>query len=173
MFKKSKLKYLLLLSISLVIIFASFYFKNELARLGSFGLIGIFLINFFSTVTLFLPNFSAVTVVAGGSVYNPILVAIVATLGGALGDSSSYVVGRSGREVFVKEEGRYFKIIYNVFNETGFIIIFLLALIPNPVFDAFGIIAGGLKYSFKRYFLAMLLGRFLRNLLLAYLGKAL
>ncbi len=167
------LKYAFLLIASLLTIILSFYFRDDLARLGKFGLLGIFLFNFFSTITLFLPNFSAATVVAGGSIYNPFLVALVATIGGTLGDSASYILGRSGKEILVKKEGHVFTIIKNVFQESGVIIIFLLALIPNPFFDAIGIFAGGFKYSFKRYLIAMFAGRIVRNLALAYLGNAL
>lgn len=171
--KNKVIGYFLAFILSILITVFAVVFHDKLLHLQTFGLLGIFLINFFSTVTLFLPNFSAVTVVAGGFLYNPILVAIVATLGGVLGDASSYVIGRTGKEVFIKNEGKLFKAVEKFFTKNGVIVIFLLALIPNPVFDAFGILAGGLKFSFKKYFLAMLAGRIIRNVLLAYLGKAL
>ena len=171
--KNELLVYALAFILSILLIVFAFVFRDRLLHLESLGLVGIFLLNFFSTVTLFLPNFSAATVVAGGTLYNPIFVAIVATLGGALGDASSYVLGRTGKEILLKNEGKIFKRISSIFHRHGLIVVFVLALIPNPIFDAIGILAGGLRYSFKKYFLAMLAGRIVRNLLLAYLGKAL
>jgi membrane protein YqaA with SNARE-associated domain len=171
--KNKILVYSLTFVLSILLIVLTFLFHDDLRHLKTLGLLGIFLLNFFSTVALFLPNFSAATVVAGGTLYNPIFVAIVATLGGALGDASSYVVGRSGKEIFIKNEGELFKKITRIFHKHELIIIFVLALIQNPIFDAIGILAGGVRYSFKKYFVAMIAGRIIRNLALAYLGKAL
>lgn len=171
--KNKLLSYAIALILSIILIGLTFVFHDKLVGLKSLGLLGIFLINFFSTVALFLPNFSAVSVVAGGNLYNPILVAIVATLGGVLGDVSSFVIGRSGTELLASKEGKLFNKFSTLFLKYGFIIVFLLALVPNPIFDAIGIFAGATRYSFKKYFIAMLLGRIIRNLGLAFLGKSL
>jgi membrane protein YqaA with SNARE-associated domain len=48
--------------------------------------------------------------------------------------------------------------------------IFVLAFIPNPLFDIAGIIAGGLKIPWWRYLTACVTGRILRYVLLAMLG---
>ncbi len=173
MLKNKYTFYLLSFGLSAGLIILAFVFQDKLVNLKTWGLLGVFLLNFFSTITLFVPNLSLATVVAGGSVYNPILVAIVATLGGALGDCTSYILGKSGKQIFIKEEGRFFEFISRIFKEHGVIVLFLFALVPNPIFDALGILAGSLNYSFKKYFLAMLLGRLIRNLILAFVGKSL
>ena len=84
--KNFKRDSLIILLISLGIIFASFYFREELTNLGSLGLVGIFLANFFGSATLFLPTPAIATVVAGGFLYNPLIVAIVSAFGSAIGD---------------------------------------------------------------------------------------
>ena len=170
---KTILTSLVIFLASIALIFLSFSLQDYLAQFQSLGLLGIFLINFFSTVTIFLPNISAASVVAGGNIYNPILVALVSTLGGVLGDSSSFILGKSGKDILLKKEGHLFNAVKTVFHGQGFLIIFFLALIPNPVFDAMGILAGLTRFPFKKFFIAMLLGRIVRNILLAYLGKSL
>lgn len=158
--------------LSIFLIVFSFLFQDKLIHLKTWGILGIFLLNFFSTVTIFVPNFSFAAVVAGGSLYNPILVAMVATLGGVLGDGVSFLIGKSGRQIFLKHEGRFFVWVSNLFKQNGFIVIFIFAMIPNPIFDALGILAGSLDYSFKRYVIAMTAGRIVRNIILAYIGKS-
>ncbi len=173
MLKNKYTLYFLTFGSSILLIILTFLFQDKLIHLKTWGILGVFLINFFSTATLFVPNFSLVTVIAGGSVYNPILVAIVATLGGVLGDSTSYLLGHSGKHIFVRHESELFQKVVRVFDRHGLIVIFALALIPNPIFDAIGIMAGSTGYNFKRYMVAMFAGRIIRNLLLAYVGKAL
>jgi membrane protein YqaA with SNARE-associated domain len=48
--------------------------------------------------------------------------------------------------------------------------IFLLAFIPNPVFDVAGIAAGALRIPVWKFIAATMLGRTLRFILLAYFG---
>lgn len=168
--KHFKRDYLILSLVSFGLIFASFYFRNDLAKLGSFGLVGIFLINLISSVTLFLPAPAIATVVAGGIIYNPLFVAIAAALGSSIGDFVSYILGRTGKEVLLKKDSFWYSIFKETFNKFGAIFIILFAFIPNPLFDAVGLVAGLFSYSPWKFFLYVLLGRFLRNLLLAYIG---
>ena len=58
-------------------------------------------------------------------------------------------------------------------NINGFLTIFLLACIPNPIFDLTGVFAGATKYSFKKYFLAVILGKVIRFIGISYLGNSL
>lgn len=173
MLKNKYFTYGLTFFLSILLIVFTFLFQDDLIRLKTWGLAGVFLLNFFSTATIFVPSFSIATVVAGGSVYNPVLVAIVATLGGVLGDSISYLLGHSGRHIFIRREGKFFQAVVRVFHKHALIVIFVFALIPNPIFDALGILAGSTGYHFKRYIIAMFVGRIIRNIFLAYLGNSL
>jgi membrane protein YqaA with SNARE-associated domain len=47
-------------------------------------------------------------------------------------------------------------------------VLFLLALIPNPVMDVAGIAAGSLGYPFTKYVLLVVSGKILRYVGLAY-----
>jgi len=168
---QKRTKHILLFVFSLLIILLSFYFREEFGRLGNFGLIGIFLVNIIGSATLFLPAPGFASVIAGGIVFSPILVAIVAAFGSAIGDMIGYVLGRSGKEVFLKKDSFWYTIFKEIFHKYGFIIIVFFSFIPNPFFDAIGIIAGIFSYNPARFFAYVLIGRFLRNLMLAYFGS--
>lgn len=167
-----KLDSLILLVVSIAIIFFSFYFRAELSRFSSLGLLGIFLINAFGSATLFVPAPGIATVVAGGFLYNPLFVAIVSALGSAIGDLVGYALGHSGKEVLFKNHPFWYKIFKETFHRFAAVFIIFFSLIPNPVFDFVGVFAGVFHYSPYKFFIYVLIGRFLRNLLLAYVGAS-
>jgi membrane protein YqaA with SNARE-associated domain len=167
----NRAKHVFLFLSSLLIIFLTFYFRDEFLRLGSFGLLGIFIVNIIGSATLFLPAPGFASVIAGGIVFSPLLVAVVAALGSAIGDMVGYVLGKSGKEVFLKKDSFWYSIIKEIFHKFGFVLIVFFSFIPNPFFDAIGIVAGLFSYNPIRFFAYVLIGRFLRNLMLAYLGS--
>ena len=169
--KHFKRNYLILFFVSISLISLSFFFRDELMRFTSFGLFGIFLINLISSITLFLPAPGIATVVAGGFLYNPLIVALVAALGSAVGDFVAYILGRSGKEVFLKKNSFWYSIFKETFHKYGAIFIILFSIIPNPIFDAIGLVAGLFSYSPTRFFIYVFIGRFLRNLFLAGVGN--
>jgi len=171
--KHLKRNYIILFLASLGLILISFYFRDQLTQFGQFGLLGIFFINLFSSITLFLPAPGIATVVAGGFLYNPVLVALVAALGSAVGDFVAYILGRSGKEVLLKKKSFWYSIFKETFHKYGAFFIILFSMIPNPVFDAIGLVAGLFSYSPTRFFIYVFVGRFLRNLLLAGVGNLL
>jgi len=168
----TRTKHIFLLLTSIAIIFLSFYFRDEFLRLGSLGILGIFIINVIGSATLFLPAPGIASVIAGGIVFSPFIVAVVAALGSAIGDMVGYILGRSGKEVFLKKDSFWYTIFREIFHKYGFLFIVLFSFIPNPFFDAIGIVAGLFSYNPVRFFVYVLIGRFLRNLALAYLGAA-
>ena len=168
-----KRDYLILFFFSLGLISLSFFFRDQLTQFASLGLLGIFLINLFSSITLFLPAPGIATVVAGGFLYNPLIVALVAALGSAIGDFVGYILGRSGKEVLLKKNSFWYNIFKETFHKYGAFFIILFSMIPNPVFDAIGLVAGLFSYSPTRFFIYVFIGRFLRNLLLAGVGNLL
>ncbi len=161
--------------LSIVLSIAFFVFKDFFKEATSFGLIGLFLINLVSSASLFVSAPAFLTVIAGGNLYPPILVALIASIGAAFGDMISFLFGSSGRKLTKEKLERNPKILFleKHFKKYGALIIFLMALIPNPFFDAIGIFAGVFNYSPLRFFVIILIGRFLRYLLLAQFGSTL
>lgn len=157
---------------SLLISFAGFYFRDFFAESRGLGLLGIFIINFFSSATFFISGPAFLTVVAGGDLYNPLLVALVASVAASLGDLVSFFMGFSGRKLTYKrlEKKKWFTLVDDLFKKYGIWVVFVFAIIPNPLFDAIGLVAGIFGIKPAKFFFVMLLGRFLRFVLLAFIG---
>jgi uncharacterized membrane protein YdjX (TVP38/TMEM64 family) len=160
-------------SILLSVVF--FEYKDFFKHASSLGLLGLLIINFVSSATFFVSAPAFLTIIAGGNLYSPILVAAVAAIGACLGDMIAFLFGHSGRKLMKKSLDRHraIRFLEKHFHRHGGLIIFLLAIIPNPFFDAVGILAGVVNYPPKKFFTIMLLGRFLRYWSLSYLGSKL
>lgn len=167
-----KKSYLITFFMSVFLMFLAFSFQEKLSQFKAFGLLGIFLINFFGSATLFLPAPAIASVLAGGIIYPPIAVAIVSAFGASFGDMLGFFLGYSGKQIFLKNNHKWYGLIKNVFQKYGGIIIFLFAFIPNPLFDGVGILAGTFLYPMRKFFIFLFAGRLLRNIFLAYLGHA-
>lgn len=160
--------------LSVVLILLAFRFQHRLEHFKSLGLLGIFLINLIGSSTIFFPAPAIASVVAGGVIYSPLLVGLVAALGASGGDMLAYFLGRSGTHIVLNHsEKKWYLWFQQLFHRFADIVIFVFALIPNPIFDAVGIIAGVSEYPPIRFFLIMFVARFLRNLLLALVGARL
>lgn len=164
----------IILACSLLFVFLALVFQQKLSEFTSLGLAGIFLINLFGSATLFLPAPAIASVVAGGVLYSPLFVALFSSLGSTTGELVGYLIGHSGKHVFLKKkEHKIYNISYNLFHRFGGFAIFVVALIPNPFFDFFGILAGVLGVPVWRFFLLVFVARFLRDTLLAFFGSKL
>jgi membrane protein YqaA with SNARE-associated domain len=161
---------ILIISISLPILL--FIFRDFFKQAESLGLLGIFVINFTSNLSPF-PEPGFASVIAGGSLYNPIFVAFFAALGASFGDLLFFIIGHSGRKLTIIKLRKklFFRILEDNFTKYGGYILFFAALLPNPFFDAFGLIGGIFGFSALRFFILMTVGRFIRFLFLAGLGS--
>lgn len=166
--KEKIIKYLLIFA-SVLISVLIFVFRDTLAQLSSYGYFGIFLINLIGSATILIPTPALVATFVGGSIYNPLLVGILSGIGASIGETTGYLAGY-GTSVLIKENKNY-KRVEKWMNINGFMTIFILACVPNPIFDLTGVFAGATKYSFKKYFLAVILGKVIRFIGISYLGS--
>lgn len=173
--RNSKLKGLAAVAISILLTLSILYF-NPAAMLkgsiGGLGYFGIFLIMLISNATIILPAPGLLAVFAAGSSYNIVLVGIAAGLGGALGESTGYLLGYGGEEM-LGLKGKMYGRVKKWMQSHGFITLVVLSAIPNPAFDVAGIAAGSLKYPWLRFFAACAIGISIKAVLFAYLGYSL
>lgn len=146
--------------------------RGILSSFSRYGYLGLFVINVVSNATIFLPIPSIASVFVGGSIWNPFLVAVVSAIGAALGELVGYFLGYGGRGLWdgEKEESSWFGKIAYLFRHNGFITIFFFSLIPFPLFDFVGIISGSMNYPLWKFALAVTLGRFVRDIFIAWGG---
>jgi membrane protein YqaA with SNARE-associated domain len=141
---------------------------DEIERLGVYGYPAVFLVSLVSNAAFLLPAPGIVLVFAAGGVLDPVAVGIIAGLGAALGELTGYLVGLSGQTVF-EDRPLYWRI-EKWMRKSGTLAIFILAAIPNPIFDVGGLIAGVLRMPVWRFILGAWLGKSLRFVMLAYFG---
>lgn len=164
-------RHVIIFIVSLALIGLAFVFRQNLSEFRGLGLTGIFLINLIGNATVFLPAPAIASVVAGGALYPPVAVAVSSALGGSLGDMVGFLLGHASKHLFIKNHHKVYMNFKRLFHKTGIFVIFIFAFIPNPFFDAIGILAGIFHFPPARFFIILLAGRFLRSLLLAYLGS--
>lgn len=169
--KKEKILVVLIVCLSIVLTLGLVLFPDFFKDHSKWGLFGIFIANFISGLSFF-PAPSFLTAVIGGTIFPPILVGLVSSLGATLGDMLYLILGISGRKIAKRklEKSKWFNLIETNFQKYGGWILFVGAFVPNPIFDAFGLIAGIFNFSILRFFFIILAGRFLRYFLLAQIG---
>jgi uncharacterized membrane protein YdjX (TVP38/TMEM64 family) len=145
-----------------------------LQRIGHspFALPALFTASVISSATLFLPVPGLAITTLVGSLLNPMSVGVVAGIGQTLGEMTGYMAGYSGQGL-VNRSKTYDRVEgWMKRNEfMGELVIFALALIPNPLFDAAGMAAGALRFPVWKYLLAAGLGKVIKNIAFAYGGS--
>ncbi len=144
-------------------------FHRELVELRRYGYLGVFVISVLGNATIILPVPSMAVIFAGGSVLHPALVGLVAGLGEPLGELTGYLAGYGGSAVI--ENRVQFDQIQRWMVGRGFLTLFALSAIPNPLFDLAGIAAGMLRYPVSKFLLACWLGKTTKALAIAYIGS--
>ena len=157
------------LALSLAITVAIVAMREQLAALRGYGYVSVFLISLLGNATVILPVPSLAVVFAGGGVLHPLAVGLVAGLGEPLGELTGYLAGYGGSAVI--PEGPRFERVKLWMERRGFITIFVLSAIPNPVFDLAGLAAGVLRFPVPKFLLACWLGKTLKAVVIAYLGS--
>jgi len=155
--------------LSILIVALIIIFSGEIEKLAVFGYVGAFLIAMLGSATIILPSPAFAAIIAMAAYFDPVLLGIVAGIGSGIGELTGYVAGKGARNILnshIKES----KKIEDFVRKYNVIAVFILAFIPNPLFDAAGLIAGGLKIKWWRFLIACIAGRVLRYVLLAVLG---
>lgn len=144
------------------------FLRNKLTNIGAFGYLGVFIISIIGNATIILPIPSILAAYLGGGILNPLLVGIIAAFGATIGELTGYLAGYGGREI-VKDKLKLKKI-EKWMEKYGLLTIFVLAVIPNPLFDLAGIASGMLKLPVWQFFIATFLGKTIKFLGFSYLG---
>jgi membrane protein YqaA with SNARE-associated domain len=161
-----KLKGAVEIAVAVVVILLVFSFSDRIAELQEYGYAGVFVISLLSAATIFIPAPGWAVVIAMGGILNPYLVGIFAGIGSGIGELTGYMIGNGARELSDAKLGRHKELI----KKYGAGAVFVLAFIPNPLFDIAGLVAGALKIKIWKFLLACILGRMLRYILLAHIG---
>jgi len=171
---------------SLVLLFLPIWVDLGEERFKGLGYAGIFIANLVSTITVVIPvpgltAAGQALIISGGKNLSPIPVGIVGGAGMALGEVTAYAAGAVGREF---AEGRHVggpswfrRAVESTIQGIGWLMVhygmltlFVLSVIPNPLFEVAGLTAGSVRMNFWRFMLSVTAGKILRGLILAFLG---
>jgi len=120
--------------------------------------------------TVFLPAPGTAVVFTMGAIFNPLIVALVAGVGAALGELTGYLVGFSSQPV-IEHAGIYQRMV-SWLTKYGSIAIFVFSAIPNPFFDLTGLAAGALKMPVYKFLFWSWAGETLKMLVISYAGSS-
>ena len=130
------------------------------------GLFVVFVLNVLANATLILPVPGLALTALAATVADPLTVGVVAGAGQTMGELTGYLAGASGRRALGVDARS--QRLAGLMRRWGAMILFLLALIPNPFFDIAGIIAGAMRMPLRIYLAAAGAGKIIKNVALAY-----
>ncbi len=156
------LVFIVLMSVSIII------FWDKIVKLEAYGYLGIFLISILGSATIVIPAPTILITFVGGGIFNPFFVGLVSALGATIGELTGYLAGSSGRAIINKEE-KLVKV-EGWMKKYGLWTIFVLAVVPTPLFDLAGMVSGAGRIPVWKFLLVTLLGKAIKFLAIAFIG---
>jgi membrane protein YqaA with SNARE-associated domain len=138
-----------------------------IAYLTLFGIICLINLSFIP-----LP-FAVSLMIAAAAKFNPVMIALVCSLGACLGEMSGYYAGVLGKKLAFTGETRVYQLMKKWIDKFGFWAIAFLSFQPILPIEVGGIIAGTMKMPVSKFFPALWLGKFPKYLILIYAGLGL
>lgn len=147
---------------------ALFFAPIDYSGLGAFAYPGAFLITLLANASVVVPvPYIPIVAHIATTADSAAVVVLVAALGSAIGESTSFWVGRIQADALIGHP--WFERLRRFFCKEwrAALFLFLFAMPLNPVFDVGGLGAGALGISFKTFFVAVFLGRIVRFTVIA------
>ena len=135
----------------------------------SIGFPVIWAISLIGAGSIILPAPSLAVVCLGASPdvgLHPAIIGLVAGSAEALGEMTGYLAGLSGNTLVQRH--RLYPRVRGWLIGRGAIVLFALAVIPNPVFDLIGIAAGGIRYPILKFLAIVFVGKSIKSGGIAY-----
>jgi membrane protein YqaA with SNARE-associated domain len=136
---------------------------------SKYGYAGLFAVCLFSSMSI-IPIPFQIIVFSFGAILNPLLVGIVAAVGSTLGNQISYLLGLGGKEILEDRYGKKLSDIKKKLKKYG-IFLWLILIYATPIPNVpFAILSGVVRYDYKKFFLAVLIGELILNIAIAFAG---
>ena len=130
------------------------------------GYPGVFFLSFLGSVSMVLPVPGLLSVCGVSLLLNPFFIGLLAGAGETIGEISGYAVGYGGGSIV--EKCTFYPKLKRWMERRGTLVIFLVSLIPNPVFDVVGIAAGSVKFPIVRFLTVVWIGKTLKGIMVGY-----
>lgn len=148
----------------------AFLLAPYLEQLQELGYAGAFIIALVANASVLLPAPGWAIIIAMGRVLDPVPLALAAGLGSGLGELSGYALGHGGSGALGAERLKQFREQKEWVKKYDAAAIFVLAALPNPLFDLAGIAAGAIRMPLWRFLFPCVLGKVVKTFILAQLG---
>ena len=168
--RESSLRLLILVGVLAIV--ASVFFLRDLLDFRHAGYPAIGALSFIASAGLVIPVPGMASVCVGGPLLSPgpplspLFVALVAGTTGTVGELTGYALGYSGRSVV--NRSRLYLRIEHWMRRRGWLVMFLLSVLPNPIFDLAGVAAGALRFPVWGFLGIIWVGTFIKFLAVAY-----
>ncbi len=131
----------------------------------------VFATTLISNLTIIAPvPFAVAIMIAVARVWNPVLIALAASIGGTIGELSGYYAGYLGRKIAISDKVIGSSRVERWIQQYGVWAITFLAFQPFIPFDIGGIVAGAARMPLHKFLLALWLGKFPKYVILTYAG---
>lgn len=154
----------------LVLVVGIFLFRERLLGIDvrniAYG--GVFALSLIGSASILVPAPWFGAVYWGGAYLNPVVVGLLAGVAEAIGELSGYLLGFSGSSMATRYP-RY-EMVERWMHRRGGTVVFVMSIVPNPLFDVVGVVAGGSRFPVWRFLVAAWLGKTLKDLGIAYAG---
>ena len=164
-FRQERLVQLLALGVGLAFVVAAVVLGRS-ANLTAIGYPGVMFLSFLGSAALVLPVPGLISLCAVSAVLNPFLLGALAGVAETLGEVSGYAIGYGGQHMLQRH--RLYERVQRWMVRRGWLVIFVVSVIPNPLFDLVGIAAGGTRYPLPRFLAIVLVGKVLKGLIVGY-----
>lgn len=142
------------------------FLMRDRIGLTQVGYGGVALAALVASAGLIIPVPALAAVCTASLFLNPLLVGVIAAVSESVGELSGYFLGYSGRGVI--HNSRLYIRLEAWMRRRGWLVLFLVSLVPNPVFDVVGIVAGALRYPILGFLGIILAGKLVKFIVIAY-----
>lgn len=133
----------------------------------------VFGVTFLASCTILVPAPGAAIVIAAAAIWNPVIIALIASVGSTLGEISGYFAGRLEEKIIIDEQSAMYQKAVSWMNRYGTWTVLVVATIPLVPFDIIGLIAGALRLPLGKFLLACWPGRIIKSFIEVGIGAGL
>ncbi len=131
----------------------------------------VFLITFLCNASILVPvALHGSIMMTAASQWDPILVALVASVAGTLGEMTGYYAGYLGKKIVITEDIPGYHRFADWVNRYGVLAVFLFSLQPVLPFDIAGLTAGASRLPLWKFLLPCWAGKFPKYIVFCYFG---
>ena len=164
--RKERILQVLVLVIGLALVLTLWLLRRSIATLELVGYPSVLFLSFLSSAAMVLPVPALASVCGLSLLLNPVYLGLLGGIGETVGELSGYAVGYGGKG-FVERRG-FYDTAKDWMAHRGTLILFLVSLIPNPVFDVVGIAAGATRFPLTRFLVTVWIGKSIKAVTVAY-----